>query len=125
MKKTIFFCDRCGRQIREDENRVRVAFEQFRFQDGVWLQNDGDDLGDFCPECFENLKEVLANSKTEPAPAPKRAHPKTRKELDMGKVGALHRAGWSLAKIADEMGVSIGTLQKRIRQEMEKEAVPC
>ena len=41
------------------------------------------------------------------------------KELDMGKVRALKNAGWSVQKIADEMGVSRPTMNKVI-QEMEK-----
>lgn len=30
-----------------------------------------------------------------------------KKDIDMGKLGALRRAGWSVHKIADEFGVSI------------------
>ena len=33
-----------------------------------------------------------------------------RAKLDIGKIGALLRAGWSMAKIADEMGVSAQTI---------------
>ena len=43
----------------------------------------------------------------------------TRKELDMGKIKALYKAGWSISKIADEMGVSYGTIQNRL-EEMKK-----
>ena len=43
-----------------------------------------------------------------------------RKTLDWGKIQALHRAGWSHAKIADEMGATVGTIAtglSRIRKE--------
>lgn len=34
----------------------------------------------------------------------------TKKKLDWGKIQALHNAGWSHAKIADEMGCTVGTV---------------
>lgn len=33
-----------------------------------------------------------------------------KKKLDWGKIKALHDAGWSHAKIADEMGCTVGTV---------------
>lgn len=44
----------------------------------------------------------------EPKPAPKKQPKKstTKKELDVGKIKALRKAGWSFQKIADEMGVA-------------------
>ena len=41
----------------------------------------------------------------------------TRKEIDMGKCRALLKAGWSIAKCADELGVSEPTLRKRLKEE--------
>lgn len=41
--------------------------------------------------------------------------PGNRKELDMGKITALRDAGWSIPKIADEMGVSAPTIRKALR----------
>ena len=40
-----------------------------------------------------------------------------RKEIDMGKCRALLKAGWSIAKCADELGVSEPTLRKRLKEE--------
>lgn len=40
-----------------------------------------------------------------------------RKNLDMGKILALKKAGWSNAKIADEMGVSDRTICNRLREQ--------
>lgn len=37
---------------------------------------------------------------------PKKTEVRKRKKVDVGKIGALHKAGWSGAKIADEMGLS-------------------
>lgn len=47
---------------------------------------------------------------------PKKTEPK-RKSFDTGKLGALRKAGWSVAKIADEMQVSEATVYKYMKQE--------
>ncbi len=39
-----------------------------------------------------------------------------RKPLDKGKVGALYKAGWSVAKIADEMRCGQSTIYKTIKE---------
>lgn len=51
-------------------------------------------------------------------PKEKKAEPKSqnvKKALDMGKVKALRKAGWTLEKIADEMGVSTSTIANRLK----------
>lgn len=45
----------------------------------------------------------------EPDPPPQKKA-KKRKVLDWGKIQALHKAGWSHAKIADEMGCTVSTV---------------
>lgn len=40
----------------------------------------------------------------------------SRKQVDTGKIMALHSAGWSNAKIADEMRLSAATVGKYIKQ---------
>lgn len=63
----------------------------------------------------------------EPAPDPEEREPlpeietvseppKKRKDIDMGKIRALHNAGWSQQAIADEMGVSAPTIKKRLEE---------
>ena len=42
------------------------------------------------------------------------------KKLDNGKIAALHRAGWSNEKIADEMGTTGVTIGNRIKKMKEK-----
>lgn len=46
-----------------------------------------------------------------------------RKPIDRGKVMALHRAGWTNRKIADEMRVHESTVSRVIKDELEKEAI--
>lgn len=44
------------------------------------------------------------------------------KELDVGKVMALYRAGWSISSICTEVGASYPTVKKYIDQESSKDA---
>lgn len=64
--------------------------------------------------------EPIQTEKPEPKPAPakpkksaKKPGPK-KKQLDIGKMNALRKAGWSIPKIADEMGVSAPTIRKHL-----------
>ncbi len=41
---------------------------------------------------------------------------KKKKPLDVGKVAALRNAGWSMKKIADEMGVSEATIYNNLKK---------
>ena len=41
---------------------------------------------------------------------------KSRKQVDAGKIMALHRAGWNNVKIADEMGLSAVTVGKYVQK---------
>lgn len=53
----------------------------------------------------DRIEKAAATST--PAPAAPAPAPKTRKaDFDTGKARALREAGWTFAKIADEMGVS-------------------
>lgn len=42
--------------------------------------------------------------------------PRKKAEPDMGKVRALREGGWSMEKIADEMGVSAATIYNRLKE---------
>lgn len=65
-------------------------------------------------------------AKPEPEPKPKtkpakqsKAEPKKSGPagIDHGKLIALHKAGWSIEKIADELGCTTTTVRNHIRQE--------
>lgn len=62
---------------------------------------------------IEPMPELL--QKEEPKTV--KREPKNKKTLEMGKVKALRKAGWSLDKIADEMGVSPQTIANRLKGE--------
>lgn len=40
----------------------------------------------------------------------------SRKSIDTGKIGALRKAGWPVAKIADEMGLSQPTIYSYLKK---------
>lgn len=63
----------------------------------------------------EDKAEVMAGLKKKCDPAPKTGA--QRKALDDGKIRALRKAGWTLEKIADEMGCSIQTVANRLNKE--------
>lgn len=68
------------------------------------------------------LMSPVTNQVTEPKPAePKQDEPKPKKKgrppFDKGKMNALLQAGWTIPKIADEMGVSPPTVRKYMREE--------
>lgn len=63
---------------------------------------------------------------TETKPERVEKHPPTKKTIDRGKVKALHEAGWSNAKIADEMKCSawsVSMILKELREQEEKEEI--
>lgn len=73
-------------------------------------------LAEACYFIIESMEEP----RPEPEPEPK---PKKRKEkpFDMGKLKALLDGGWSVGKIADEMGVSDVTIYKKIKTMKEQD----
>ena len=75
---------------------------------------------------LEETGEPKAKEKKEPAKPPKggpekkaaEKKPARRKsDFDIGKMNALLKAGWSIPKIADEMGVSAPTVRKYMQKE--------
>lgn len=82
-------------------------------------QMEGDILGSApgCvhPDVHTPLTDLLSNPEKE---APKKAK---RKPIDTGKVKALRKAGWSLQKIADDVGCSIQSVSNILNREKENE----
>ena len=65
----------------------------------------------------DKVVQEVRGSDTEQEPAAPKKRGGGRKEIDMGKCRALLKAGWSIAKCADELGVSEPTLRKRLKEE--------
>ncbi len=57
----------------------------------------------------------LMTPKAEPKKAPDPKKQGAKKDIDMGKVKALRKAGWTLEKIADEMGCSAQTIANKLK----------
>lgn len=138
MIKTIRICDWCGKEITgETYYNIAASF----ISEGAARPPRN---YDYCPECGDRFTEVLAGAmppaakdreeipavllRTAPQEAPQEAAPAEDKKkggrkkikLDLGKVGALYRAGWTIAKIADEMGVGSSTIQRALAQIQEE-----
>ena len=64
------------------------------------------------------LAEIRQDPEPKPEPKPKQDKPK--KTIDHGKIIALHKAGWSASKIAQEVGCSLQTVINHINAEKEK-----
>lgn len=60
------------------------------------------------------------NQETGKAPPPIKPAAK-RRQVDGGKIMALHKAGWPVAKIADEMRICQNTVRSYIRKMEEKD----
>lgn len=91
-----------------------TTIEDLGFSDG-FIVIEEDPQPDPKPEPEPKAK---TEPKTKPAKQPK-AEPKKSgpSGIDHGKLIALHKAGWSTAKIADEMGCSSQTVLNHIKQE--------
>lgn len=69
---------------------------------------------------------VVVDSRTseervaKPAPAPRPVVKAEKKNVDHGKIIALHNAGWTATAIASEVGCSIPTVTSHIKAEKEK-----
>ena len=117
MRKITFYCDRCGKMV--DGLKYQLAVYWTSEEDlnlDPWELETGADL---CRDCYKEIDDMVAFMVENPTihfDGGKQIVPKdpkkqnNRTKLDIGKIGALIRAGWSMAKIADEMGVSAQTI---------------
>ena len=68
------------------------------------------------PEADAAPKQREPEKKPEKQSKPKKTAPK-KKKFDTGKMIALLNGGWSVAKIADEMGCSTATINNHMKEE--------
>ena len=74
-----------------------------------------DDNPEQRPEIPPPAENTAPETEQQEAPSPRKKEPK-RKQVDTGKIMALHNAGWSNVKIADEMKLHPITVGKYIKQ---------
>ena len=122
-------CDRCHKRI---EKGQKIGFVGLDYRDAVTGDLEGSsklDEWDFCQECMEAIAIFVSA-----VPAPKEETPKIKpkaevkrpaevkpkaeaKPIDGGRIRALAKAGWPAAKIADDIGCSLPTVRKYIKED--------
>lgn len=123
MQRITYFCDRCGKEIQDFVRIVYLVTEPVAEGEDGSLR--GPELCKPCSNEVLNMTEwMVQNPKVHfdngrPTGKLPGREPKNRKEIDHGKLGALAAAGWTQAKIADELGISIATVHKYITKDLE------
>ena len=124
MKKIIYICNRCGKEIQKDAACISMQILDVGTGKREEIALSDEDIH-FCMGCakeamqkFLRLPEAGDEGRPEKVPDLKEKH--TR--LDTGKVMALYRAGWDDKKIADEMGATERQIYQCIRDQKKKAA---
>lgn len=133
MRKTTFFCDRCGKMLSGKAQQLGVR--DIDTETGG-AEIDGEWGAELCPECYRMIDDMIAfvvknkmfkfsgGKLFNMAGAHSTGGAHNAKPLDMGKVFALRRAGWTLDKIGEEFGVSAQTVSNQIKKyEAQKDAL--
>lgn len=100
MKKIIYICDRCKNEVAEPIAEV-CGYE-------------------LCDKCAAKASELVA--KFVKLGVPEREE--RTKKWDVGKAQALRDAGWTIEKIAEEIGVSAPTIVKNTTPAKPRKARP-
>ena len=64
----------------------------------------------------EEIKELLGMMQPKAVVKAKPKQKTKKKEVDVGKIRALNKAGWSVEKIADEMRIGKSTVYKKLKE---------
>ena len=99
------FCETCMKAI-SDFIESRVVIEQLAPPEVDIVIPKHDKPSEEGPATEEGGEAPQKGGEPSEEPKPKKNPPK-KKGVDTGKIKALSDAGWSKAKIADEMGISI------------------
>ena len=117
----IIKCDRCGAEF-APKTITRIGYISLNWRDIATddLQEDNPlSDNDYCEDCMRAIAEFIYQKPEVVALEPP-AQPVKGKGLDKGKIKALHDAGWSSQKIADEMKVTPQIINYHLRK-MRKE----
>lgn len=125
MRKMVYICDKCGRVITKNEKPFVIRVNEIvRCANGLETPGDthpdyGDDGKELCEQCANNLLKVDepkggkedADSNgggADPVHITDKGDHKIvcdGRQIDLGKIFALKKAGWKNTQIADEFGV--------------------
>lgn len=111
---SIIKCDRCGQEIKPGELGY-ISMMQ-RAENGDLTGENPFEKLDFCPRCMDLIAKFVTGDVPKREKAVKPAKQAKRKELDVPKMRALAEGGWSMEKIADEMGCSAQTVRNRLNE---------
>ncbi len=127
MKKWVITCDKCGKEIEGHPARMEVHETE---RDEVFpIKTLYQPDEDYCVDCVTELIALIDNFKPQkPAEGKVEKNTKKQKKIDVGKIWALHDAGWKLKEIALDADCSVSTVhnvlkRKRPVPEYEKETV--
>ena len=113
-------CDRCGHEV--DPKKIGYVSIMQRSEAGDLKGDNPFENMDFCENCmtliadFISAKAASAGGKNQKHPGGASAGTERRRKLDAGKIRALANAGWSQAKIAEEMGCSVPTVARYLKE---------
>lgn len=125
MRKTVYTCDRCGKEVEKDNDLVSFRLV-YTYAD--YGQNPPFPKMDFCPECLEAIKFFATRKIPEAAlkaaePAKPKGRPGRkpgRKKIDAERAWQMYMQGVKVLDIAKEFDVqpsSIHTLLSKMRKE--------
>ncbi len=117
MRPVKIVCDRCGTEIIGNPKKIFIEETERESGDFILSRPFETSKMDFCDNCIGELAKQIM-SKDELSKEDKK--PTERKKIDRGKLMALKNAGWKAKDIADEMGISEGTVNNTISK-MKKE----
>ncbi|MCI8410382.1 MAG: DUF433 domain-containing protein [Lachnospiraceae bacterium] len=123
LKKTLYICNRCNKEIKTKGTRIIPHFFDFVTEEMLDEIEVADRDVHFCMDCTQRImEEILRLPKGKPIENTKKAgkRPKKGERLDAGKVMALYQAGWDNEKIADEMDVTERQIYECIRYQIKK-----
>ena len=123
MKKIMYTCDRCGKEIEHPEElRAIYTHPNYSEEDHVREESILNDM-DFCPECIEGIKTFAKKPLSAAPEAAETAKPKgkpRRKKINKELAWYLYMQGVKILDIAKEFDVqpsSIHTLLSKMRKE--------
>ena len=109
MRKITYYCDRCGK---EAPSVVQIGYRTIDPETGDPV--DYEFGAELCLDCFDLVDKATMAAVTSKPPI-KVKKTTTKRDIDMPKVLALRKAGWTFEKIGIEFGVTDQTIINRIR----------
>lgn len=105
---------------------IKEAADRFRNGEAVYAARciDGMSFREVTAATMLLVMENPGSRNRDEAGKGEKKQPPTKKTIDRGKVKALHEAGWSNTKIADEMKCStwsVSMILKELREQEEKQ----